>query len=860
MSFKTTYVLFGVVAALFVVLAIAFWMEPTPTDASAWVLPSVQGGKPLSANDVDRVEIERDRPTRETLVFERNPETKRWRITQPRSLRADGGAVQNLIRQVLDAKRDLEADRPSSLKSWGLEPPAETVTLKKGDERTVWLQVGDVSPGKESAVIYVMSSDRPKEGMAVAKNTLDAVLKGINDFRDRDVLAASPSDVQMVKVSEGKKGPVELKKIDNRWRYVTPDYGAAESEGEPAPAADPNRAPNGMRVLLDDLTNLRVGYRSEKDNDFVEDDAKDLARYGLEDNNPNALRIEIERTESIDREAGKESKKTSKVVLLVGKKAEDKTEKKEGDKKEADKKEEKVYARLESEKNVVLLPARALEPIRKLLDDPEALRDRTLVRFDNFARPDAVNVKNATGLLEFRRNEQTLNPTKSWELWRGSEPGQNVDDQALTGPQGLVTVLTQKNVIRSFPDPKAKEADLGLDKPEVVVSFWVDGIAKDEKKDEKKDTKKDEKKDEKKEEKKDKKKKPKLKDENKPNVVVSFGKRENGLVAVKRQVGEEVLLARVPELLLDKAKEGALAYLSKDLPEFNAGASDASADVTGLELQRGGTTYVLTREGKDKPWKIEKPAELAGRTADANQVRFILGTLNRLRANKLIAEKPNEAQLDKEYGLKTPSTRAVVTVTHPDKKPEKFEYDFGKELEDKLNVYGKQSGRDVVFAVDKALLAPLQTGELLDLGVFNFDVAKVKAVKLTGWQNVVGSPLTLELERKDASQWTVKSPAAFNLDAAKVRSLLDALSHLRAERFISHKMGPKPEQELDVARGALVIEITVEGEKESLQLTIGKLDADKSYFATSNKLPGDVFQVSRAAFDGPKSKPAYFSP
>src|SRR5262249_57937399 len=132
---------------------------------------------------------------------------------------------------------------------------------------------------------------------------------------------------------------------------------------DPSPAADPAKAPSGMRSLLDDLTGLRVGYRDAKDNDFVEDNAQDLAKYGLEDNNPEALRIEIERLDRIDRTEGKSDRKTSKVALLIGKKAEDKAEKKEGEKKEGDKKEpekkeDKVYARLEGEKSVVLLPAK----------------------------------------------------------------------------------------------------------------------------------------------------------------------------------------------------------------------------------------------------------------------------------------------------------------------------------------------------------------------------------------------------------------------------------------------------------------------------------------------------------------------
>jgi hypothetical protein len=41
---------------------------------------------------------------------------------------------------------------------------------------------------------------------------------------------------------------------------------------------------------------------------------------------------------------------------------------------------------------------------------------------------------------------------------------------------------------------------------------------------------------------------------------------------------------------------------------------------------------------------------------------------------------------------------------------------------------------------------------------------------------------------------------------------------------------------------------------------VGKADGDKGYFATSDRLKGDVFNVPKMIFDGPKSKPAYFSP
>jgi hypothetical protein len=64
-----------------------------------------------------------------------------------------------------------------------------------------------------------------------------------------------------------------------------------------------------------------------------------------------------------------------------------------------------------------------------------------------------------------------------------------------------------------------------------------------------------------------------------------------------------------------------------------------------------------------------------------------------------------------------------------------------------------------------------------------------------------------------------------------------------------------------VDKGALQIELTVQGEKEprKLTLTVGKADANVGYFAISNQLSGDIFEVRKDIFDKVKEKPAYFS-
>src|SRR5262249_19200681 len=155
-----------------------------------------------------------------------------------------------------------------------------------------------------------------------------------------------------------------------------------------------------------------------------------------------------------------DEKKASTVALLVGVA------------KKADKDNDKYYARREDEKSVVKVKASAIDPLRKLLEDPSVLRDRTLVAFRSFQTPDALDIKQPSTTLEFRKPDTG----KSWQLYRGDTPAPT-DDAAV---QGLVNLLSEKKLIKSWPDPKAKESALGFDKPSVVVSFWVDGMSKDE--------------------------------------------------------------------------------------------------------------------------------------------------------------------------------------------------------------------------------------------------------------------------------------------------------------------------------------------------------------------------------------------
>jgi hypothetical protein len=859
MNFKTTYILFGVFAAVLVVFGVTQLLGlQSPKDRSVYALPSLHDKrKPIRSEDIGTVEVARTQPTEEKLTFYRTDQG--WKLREP-SVRIDGYTVDRLIQQVIDAKKEEKADVTENLKQFGLDIPKTIVTLtQKGGDREWKLNLGDESvTGGSDKVIYVTSSDRPKEPMAVRRSDLDNIFKKVNDFRSKYLLAESSFDIVSAHLQEPKHDLIDLEKTsDGKWRFDKPAFGEADFEGEPGAAVATDKKITGVRDLLQALVDVRV----ESDEDFGATNASDadLAEKGLE-KGKESLRIEVKRQPT---SFGTEEKKPAvQNAVLIGKKADDKGE--------------KLYARLENEKNIVKVPAKKVEAITKVIESPSVLRNRDLTQIDT-AKVDAIDLRpNERDVVKLRKTGQPA----EWKLY---ESGKALEAES-SSVQDLLNALTVKRQVKDFPEASKSDAELGLDKPSAVVSLWAEGIKKEETKDEKgkgekkgekkdgqakeekKDAKQDEHKDDKakdqkkdadkdtakKEEKKDSPSEPALKDE-KPTARLVFGKRDKDVVYVRREAGNETTRLAVPATLLDKATEGKLAYLSRKLPNFAV-----NSEVSKVVVARGGQTYEMDKITDDKnppSWKLKEPKDLAGRTADNGKVDHLLSGLRDLHATKLIAEKANESELER-YGLKSPAIKATVTVSKPDKKTEDYVYLFGKETDDKAHVYAKQASRDMVFLVAKDVLEPLQ-GDWQDPTIFPIEVAKVKGLKLIGWQDVVGSPFTLDLERKSAQDWVVKSPADFKLNVPNAEGLLTWLSQVKAVRFLG-KGVPKPEQKLTLKDGALEIVLTLEGEKEPSTLTIGGRSDNEGYYARSNKLPDEIFIVPTGNLEQIKKMPAHF--
>ncbi len=137
--------------------------------------------------------------------------------------------------------------------------------------------------------------------------------------------------------------------------------------------------------------------------------------------------------------------------------------------------------------------------------------------------------------------------------------------------------------------------------------------------------------------------------------------------------------------------------------------------------------------------------------------------------------------------------------------------------------------------------------------VHRIDKVKIKEVKITGWQEVLGAPTTLDIERKDG-KWTLKSGAKFEIDPNKVDALLNDLIAPKADAFVVYKTGPKPEHNLDLAKNALSIELIRE-EGPPVKIVISPPNKEGKVFATSSLSPGDVFTMPDM-FAAVRAKPA----
>jgi hypothetical protein len=871
MSFRTTALLFGILLWVLGLFGLMLARQRTKLDEGL-VLPTLSKDQTV---EIGEVQVEREG---HKYTFFKTSSGWNLRIDPYRqALRADDGRVREIINDIKSARKTEEADVSRNLAEYGLEKPVEKIILKTEGGGKEWvLNVGKESPDK--GYLYVNSSDRPNDVLAVRRSRLKSVLippKEIDKYRSMRLLDISDATAKLVDLKPGadtKGRELTLEKGKGAvWVFKKPPYGQAEYEGAPV-----SKEPTGVRGLLNTLGAIRP----ETDADFVP------LSQPLFPESKAVLRVDVER-------AGERgaADKTVKETLLIGPKVESK-EKGDGKKGDGKKNAEaggQYYARLANDEAMVRVDARNVDILLGFTRKPDALRSHDLAQIET-GKPDVIRVSSGKGPGEV----VTLYKPQfgEWLVTDGAMR-HKANESAIQGPDGLLSQLQGKNKVKEFFDvdeettkdgkeseaAKAKDKELGLDNPRAKVVVWVNGQekeankAKDEKKAAaKQEPKKGEKeakkgpkeaaKDEKKEEKAA--DGPQINPKAKPVLTLTFGKTAGDLVYVKRVAADgSVSRVAVPKSVLEKVAppQGALAYLDPNVASFLV------TDVARLELKvREGKQerlFVVEREGEKKGakdklplpggWLLLEPKDFKERpNADAAEVEKVLNALTRVSAVRYVKKVEPKENLG-AYGLNPPAVTATITLKKKEgeKEPARYTYLFGSEATpDKSkpsSLYAVMTGggelKDIVFEVSPVIVMPLKDVELRDRTVFRFDPAKVKEVRLTIRKELTVSPV---FTRKDRSWVVTKGLEEFPLDPARVEQLVDILSNLKALRYVSFN-GPEKEHGL-TDKPRLRIEVVMDDNKTTYTLTIGAAQEKVGYFAESSTLPRAVFLVALPHF------------
>jgi hypothetical protein len=234
-----------------------------PTEARA-LLEKVALDDIISATLEERAA---DGQTKATFALKKSE--GQWRLAEPVDYPADAYEVDRLVRAAVDAKyrQTVEAgakDQPA-LAALGLDPAAYRLVLAtaaKDDApaRTITLEIG--KRGAIGEGLYVRVDESPKVVVLDKADLLERAREKLDTYRSRELLALDRDEIVRISL-EGAKGQAELDRSpSDRGRWII---------GQPVSArADPEAVSGLTRAVL----GLTV-------KDFIEDNPKDLARYGL---------------------------------------------------------------------------------------------------------------------------------------------------------------------------------------------------------------------------------------------------------------------------------------------------------------------------------------------------------------------------------------------------------------------------------------------------------------------------------------------------------------------------------------------------------------------------------------------------
>src|SRR5437867_1399498 len=234
-----------------------------------------------------------------------------------------------------------------------------------------------------------------------------------------------------------------------------------------------------------------------------------------------------------------------------------------------------------------------------------------------------------------------------------------------------------------------------------------------------------------------------------------------------------------------------------------------AADVTEVELRRGGEVVTLKREPDG--WRLVGPVTARG---DRGKVDETLTTLPTARVDREIESAPT--RLD-AYGLDKPA--AVVTLRL--KNGRQLGLQLGVKNPTGVWVYAREADKPAVFVGSDTVLRDVRRpcADLRDKTVLAVGQRQVTAFE------VVTPEETLAVEQVDG-RWRLTRPVALAADAETVTAFLDKLGSTRIKEFVAES--PKSLAPYGLVRPLRVsIHTGRDKDRATASLLIGSVDKAK---------------------------------
>lgn len=326
-----------------------------------------------------------------------------WQLTEPITADAESSAVDGMLSSITGAeiKKKLEGAAGDAAK-FGLDKPVVTVALQQGDKALTPFSVGKDTP--IGGLVYVQRKDEPNVLLTASTLKL-GVDKQVKDLRDKKLVTFADDDVQWIEV-KSTRGDLRAVKTDgDKWNIEQPQPYAGD--------------PSALRTYASSVRALRAV-------DFVEENAADLARYGLDDPR---LKISV----GLKGDAVK--------TILIGNKKEGSTD---------------IYAQVEGKPAVYTIADSNFRNVDKQVRD---LRDKMILSFN---QADATSVEvTRKGSDPYRL---VLGNDGKWAIEGSTEPLKaNLVDQFLAD-------LHELKAYEIAGDNPRNLAELGLDAPRLKVT------------------------------------------------------------------------------------------------------------------------------------------------------------------------------------------------------------------------------------------------------------------------------------------------------------------------------------------------------------------------------------------------------